>query len=64
MSSSLFGLAYGSGMDGKYLRMASGAIENVVCQAVHLGMATFASVLAEGVWKGSYLLERPKDATF
>jgi hypothetical protein len=51
-------------MDGKYLRMASGAIENVVCQAVHLGMATFASVLAEGVWKGSYLLERPKDATF
>ena len=44
-----------------HLRSASGAVERATGQASHLGVAAFACVFAEDVWKGDYLRKRPQD---
>jgi hypothetical protein len=67
MISPVFSLAYSPAIrscnDGQYLRMAGGAMSNIIWQAAHLGVAAFAGVFAKSVWKVDYLLERLQDST-
>jgi hypothetical protein len=43
--------------------MAGGAMENIIWQAEPLGVATFAGVFAESVWKVDYLLKCLQDGS-
>jgi hypothetical protein len=43
--------------------MAGGAMANIIWQAMHLGVAAFAGVFAESVWKVGYPLECLQDGT-